>query len=141
MKDASAIETYGEDAKDGVIIITTKTEEITSDLELRKFIAKRIKYPKELREANATGVSKLYVKVNKSGSIVSVDDKVVEGAKPVDEVVVVGYKPEQPVDTNVLGVQGKFDREAKRVLLQLPKLNIPEFNGETLVFTVKFNLE
>jgi hypothetical protein len=114
---------------------------INSVLDLRKFIAKRIKYPSDLRDANATGVSKLYVKVNKSGSILSVDDKVVEGAVPVDEVVVVGYKAEEPADTNVLGVQGRFDREAKRVLLQLPKLNIPEFKGETLVFTVKFMLQ
>ncbi|WP_321997365.1 TonB-dependent receptor plug domain-containing protein [Draconibacterium orientale] len=141
LKDASAIETFGEEGKDGVILIRTKLSYINSVLDLRKFIAKRIKYPSDLRDVNATGVSKLYVKVNKSGSIVSVDDKVVEGAVPVDEVVVVGYKAEEPADTNVLGVQGRFDREAKRVLLQLPKLNIPEFKGETLVFTVKFMLQ
>jgi TonB-dependent SusC/RagA subfamily outer membrane receptor len=141
LKDESAIESYGEEGKDGVILIRTKLSYINSVLDLRKFIAKRIKYPSDLRDANATGVSKLYVKVNKSGSILSVDDKVVEGAVPVDEVVVVGYKAEEPADTNVLGVQGRFDREAKRVLLQLPKLNIPEFKGETLVFTVKFMLQ
>ncbi|WP_321369196.1 carboxypeptidase-like regulatory domain-containing protein [uncultured Draconibacterium sp.] len=141
LKDESAIESYGEEGKDGVMIITSKLSDITSDMDMRKFIAKKIKYPSELREANATGVSKLYVKVNSNGTVVSVDDKVVEGAIPVDEVVVVGYKAEKPVDTNVLGVQGRFDREAKRVLLQLPKLNISEFKGETLVFTVKFMLQ
>ena len=140
LKDASAIEAYGEKGKEGVILITTKLSDITSIMDLRKFIAKRIKYPSELRDANATGVSKLYVKVNKKGSIISADDKVVKGAVPVDEVVVVGYKAQDDESISVTDTQDKFDREAKRVILQLPKLNIPEFKGETLVFTVKFML-
>ena len=141
LKDASAIEAYGEKGKEGVILITTKSSDITSIMDLRKFIAKRIKYPSELRDANATGVSKLYVKVNKKGSIISADDKVVKGAVPVDEVVVVGYKAQDDESISVTDTQDKFDREAKRVILQLPKLNIPEFKGETLVFTVKFMLQ
>ena len=141
LKDASAIEAYGEEGKEGVILITTKSSDITSIMDLRKFIAKRIKYPSELRDANATGVSKLYVKVNKKGSIISADDKVVKGAVPVDEVVVVGYKAQDDESISVTDTQDKFDREAKRVILQLPKLNIPEFKGETLVFTVKFMLQ
>ena len=134
LKDASAIEAYGEEGKEGVILITTKSSDITSIMDLRKFIAKRIKYPSELRDANATGVSKLYVKVNKKGSIISADDKVVKGAVPVDEVVVVGYKAQGDESISVTDTQDKFNSEAKRVILQLPKLNIPEFKGETLVF-------
>ncbi len=141
LKDASAIEAYGEEGKEGVILITTKSSDITSIMDLRKFIAKRIKYPSELRDANATGVSKLYVKVNKKGSIISADDKVVKGAVPVDEVVVVGYKAQGDESISVTDTQDKFNSEAKRVILQLPKLNIPEFKGETLVFTVKFMLQ
>ena len=141
LKDASAIEAYGEEGKEGVILITTKSSDITSIMDLRKFIAKRIKYPSELRDANATGVSKLYVKVNKKGSIISADDKVVKGAVPVDEVVVVGYKAQGDESISVSDAQDKFNSEAKRVILQLPKLNIPEFKGETLVFTVKFMLQ
>ena len=141
LKDASAIETYGDEGKDGVILITTKSSDITSIMDLRKFIAKRIKYPSELRDANATGVSKLYVKVNKKGSIISADDKVVKGAVPVDEVVVVGYKAQGDESISVTDTQDKFNSEAKRVIFQLPKLNIPEFKGETLVFTVKFMLQ
>ncbi|WP_372653184.1 carboxypeptidase-like regulatory domain-containing protein, partial [Draconibacterium sp.] len=141
LKDASAVETYGEDAKDGVILIRTKLSDINSVLDLRRFIAKRIKYPTELVEANATGVSKIYVKVNSSGSIIAADEKVVKGAVPVDEVVVVAYKQNEANDTTVLDAQDKFNREAKRVILQLPKLNIPEFKGETLVFKVKFVLQ
>lgn len=141
LKDASSVAAYGEAGKNGVILIYTKSEEITTDLDLRKFIAKRIKYPTELQEADSEGISKMYVKVNSSGSVISVDETFVEGAKPVDEVVVVAYKPIDVKYTKVLGAQEKFDREAKRVLLQLPKLNIPEFKGETLVFTVKFLLQ
>ncbi|WP_303921644.1 TonB-dependent receptor plug domain-containing protein [Draconibacterium sediminis] len=141
LKDASAIEAFGEEGKDGVILIRTKLSDINSVLDMRKFIAKKIKYPTELREANATGESKLYVKVNKNGSIVSVDDKVVKGAKPVDEVVVVGYKTQGTESAPVADAQDKFNREAKRVILQLPKLNIPEFKDKTIVFKVKFMLQ
>ncbi|KJF44455.1 carboxypeptidase-like regulatory domain-containing protein [Draconibacterium sediminis] len=141
LKDASAIETFGEEGKDGVILIRTKLSDINSVLDLRKFIAKRIKYPKELVEANATGVSKIYVKVNSSGSIIAADENVVKGAIPVDEVAVVAYKQNEANDTNILDVQDKFNLEAKRVILQLPKLNIPEFKDKTIVLKVKFMLQ
>ncbi|QIA06742.1 carboxypeptidase-like regulatory domain-containing protein [Draconibacterium halophilum] len=141
LKDASAIETFGEEGKDGVILIRTKLSDIASIMDLRKFIAQKIKYPKELVEANATGVSKIYVKVNSSGSIISADEKVIKGATPVDEVIVVAYKQNEANDTTVLDAQNKFNREVKRVILQLPKLNIPEFMDKTIVFNVKFMLQ
>ncbi len=142
LKDASAIENYGEEAKDGVILITTKTEGITSELDLRKHIAKNMKYPSELQESNVTGISKIYVKVSSNGGYVVLNDKAVENAIPVDEVVVVGYKPENVATTKVEGAQDKFDREAKRVIGLLPApINIPGFKGETIVFTVKYMLQ
>ncbi|WP_319500582.1 TonB-dependent receptor plug domain-containing protein [uncultured Draconibacterium sp.] len=141
LKDASAIETYGDDGKDGVMIITTKLSEINSVLDLRRFIAKKIKYPMELVEANATGVSKIYVKINDNGSIISADEKVIKGAMPVDEVVVVAYKQNEADDSTILDAQDQFNSEAKRVILLLPKMNIPEFMGKTIVFKVKFVLQ
>ncbi|WP_319482711.1 TonB-dependent receptor plug domain-containing protein [uncultured Draconibacterium sp.] len=141
LKDASAIKTYGDEGKDGVILITSKTEEITSELDLRKFIAKRMKYPTELREANITGESNMFVKVNKHGTVVSVKETGSKNAIPVDEVVAVGYKPKEVSGTTVEDAQEKLDRAAKSLLLQLPTINIPEYKGETLVFTLKYVLQ
>ena len=45
LKDKSATELYGDAAKDGVIIINTKSYKIKSMLDMRKFIAQKIKYP------------------------------------------------------------------------------------------------
>ena len=141
LKDASAIETFGQEGKDGVILIRTKLSDIKSVMDMRKFIAKKIKYPTELHHAHVEGVSKLYVKVNNNGSVILVDDKVIKGAIPVDEIVVVGNKPEEANGATVSDAQDKFNGEAKRVILQLPKLNIPEFNGKTIVVKVKFMLQ
>ena len=144
LKDASAVGIYGEEAKDGVILINTKSEEITSELDLRKFITKRIKYPTKAQKANNTGTAKVFVKVNSEGIIYSVSEEKVSDAIPIEEVVVVGYgpKPEEIVTTdNSNDFSNVLTTEAKRVLQQLPKLKIPEFKGETLVFTVKFVLQ
>ena len=141
LKDASAIETFGQEGKDGVILIRTKLFDIKSVMDMRKFIAKKIKYPTELHHAHVEGVSKLYVKVNNNGSVILVDDKVIKGAIPVDEIVVVGNKTEEANGATVSDAQDKFNGEAKRVILQLPKLNIPEFNGKTIVVKVKFILQ
>ncbi|MDX8338095.1 carboxypeptidase-like regulatory domain-containing protein [Draconibacterium sp. IB214405] len=141
LKDASAVGIYGEEARDGVIIISTKPEEITSELDLRKFIAKRIKYPSALREANITGESKIYVTVNNDGIVLSVNENKVEGAIPVEEVVAIAYKPKEFTGTTVLDAQEKFDHASKSLLLQLPTVNIPEYKGKTLVFTLKYVLQ
>ncbi|WP_297089057.1 carboxypeptidase-like regulatory domain-containing protein [uncultured Draconibacterium sp.] len=141
LKDATAVVRFGAEAKDGVILITTKSAEITSVIELRKFIAERIKYPLDLRNANQEGVSKVYVELSENGTISNVGTEKIDGAVQVDEVVVVAYKPTENIGSVVLGVQGKFDSEAKRVLYTLPKLKIDDLKGKTLEFTVKFMLQ
>ena len=71
IKDASAVDIYGDKAKNGVIEITLKdTEkktdvtEITTQLELRKFIAKEIKFPVLAHNENREKVVKLSVKID-----------------------------------------------------------------------------
>ncbi|WP_347839060.1 carboxypeptidase-like regulatory domain-containing protein [uncultured Draconibacterium sp.] len=141
LKDATAVVRFGAEAKDGVILITTKSAEITSVIELRKFIAKRIKYPLDLRNANQEGVSKVYVELSENGSITNVGTEKTDGATKVDEVVVVAYKPTDNIGSTVIDAQEKFDTEARRVLSTLPRLKIDEFKGKKLEFTVKFMLQ
>ncbi|WP_346858989.1 carboxypeptidase-like regulatory domain-containing protein [uncultured Draconibacterium sp.] len=143
IKDASAIETYGNEGKNGVILISTKTEKITSSLEMRKFIAQRIKYPKEAQQANKGGIAKLFVKVNSDGIVYSVSDKKVKDAVSIEEVVVVGYapKPEEIVSGKTEDFTAAFNNQVKAVINQFPKLQISEYKGKTLEFTVKFMLQ
>ncbi|WP_346855682.1 carboxypeptidase-like regulatory domain-containing protein [uncultured Draconibacterium sp.] len=143
IKDASAIETYGNEGKNGVILISTKTEKITSSLEMRKFIAQRIKYPKEAQQANKGGIAKLFVKVNSDGIVYSVSDKKVKDAVSIEEIVVVGYapKPEEIVSGKTEDFTAAFNNQVKAVINQFPKLQISEYKGKTLEFTVKFLLQ
>jgi len=63
--------------------------------EFRRFIAQNVKYPSEAAENGVSG--KVYVKfiVNSEGKVVIPDKKMLAAAegKPLDEVVVVSYKP------------------------------------------------
>ncbi|MCY1720606.1 carboxypeptidase-like regulatory domain-containing protein [Prolixibacteraceae bacterium Z1-6] len=143
LKDASAL-AYDPTAKNGVVLISTKSDKITSELDLRKFIAQRIKYPVEAQKANKAGIAQLFAKVNGDGIVYSISEKKVKDAIAVGEVVVTAYgpKPEEVVaadDSNDLSKL--LTDEAKRVLQQIPKLDMPEFKGKTIAFTVKFMLQ
>nr|WP_321487478.1 TonB-dependent receptor plug domain-containing protein [uncultured Draconibacterium sp.] len=144
LKDASAIETYGDEGKDGVILITSKTEEITSELDLRRFIAKHIKYPLKAQELNYEGTVRLFVTYKTDGTIHSMHDKHKTKAYDVDEIVVVAYKSEGAKNTasnETPVIQNSLNSEARRVMKLLPKIDIDEFKGTTVAITVKFVLQ
>jgi TonB-dependent SusC/RagA subfamily outer membrane receptor len=143
LKDASAL-AYDPTAKNGVILISTKSDKITSEIELRKFIAKSIKYPQKAQQAKKEGVAQLFAKVNDDGIVYSISEKKVKDAIAVGEVVVVAYgpKPEEVIEADDSNDLSKLlTDEAKRVLQQIPKLDMPEFKGKTIAFSVKFMLQ
>lgn len=143
LKDASAIAEYGSDAKNGVILITTKYYEITSPLELRKFIANRIHYP-EKAKLGKEGVAQLFVSIDKFGIVTKVSEMSTGDEVLLDEVVVIGYKPDPKeviVSKKYEDLSNVFADETKRIINQFPTLNIPEFKDKTLAITVKFQLQ
>ncbi|WP_321348242.1 TonB-dependent receptor plug domain-containing protein [uncultured Draconibacterium sp.] len=142
LKDASAIETYGEDAKDGVILINTKSEEITSELDLRRFIAKRIKYPTKAVEKGSQGTVQAFVEFGKENKVVSIHDYKQKNIEYLEDVVVVGYAKngvKQPTDDEVMVPE--LVLELKRVLEQLPSVDIKKFKGKAVGVSVKFVLQ
>lgn len=144
LKEKSAVALYGEDAKDGVVIIATKDFEITNMLELRKFIAWRIKYPKRAQENNKEGIAQMFVKIKENGNISSISETPVDNSLFLDEVVVVAYKPkpeEITIATSNGNLEEVFKNETKRVINLMPAINIPEYKGKTVAFTVKFILQ
>ncbi|RIJ49519.1 hypothetical protein D1614_08250 [Maribellus luteus] len=140
LKDEAATELYGDAAKDGVIIIQTHSYKIKSMLEMRKFIAQKIKYPLAPRECYHTGDVNVFVHVDAKGRIALLDEKP-EDAVVLDEVVVTGYGPQfsKKGESDVLNKALK--NEAKRVVSLMPAIDIPELIGKNVIMNVKFRLQ
>ena len=144
LKDATSVEEYGEEGKDGVILVTTKQNKITSDLELRKFIAQNIKYPLKAVDSNTEATVKLFVRFNQDGSVAEILKDVKAGADIVslDEIVVVSY---QRVDGNKQpdnsASKAALEAEAKRVIEKIPLVDIPELKGKLVLVSIQFLLQ
>jgi TonB-dependent SusC/RagA subfamily outer membrane receptor len=143
---------YSERAKDGTIVINTKTKynsektEVKLDqqtiLDLRKKIAWTIKYPVVAQENNQQGVVEVWAFIAKDGTISRITDKKPDGKFiNVDEVVVTSYKREKTVTSEKSNDLALLVKESKRVIEQLSPLNIPELAGEMVCFRIKFVLE
>ena len=162
LEPKQAVKKYGEKGKKGVFEISSRKlytdkvevksrDNITTQLELRKFIAWEIKYPVLAQEANREKVVKLSVHIDKNGNITSinetdgyikirVDEVVVMGNKSKDNIVP-GYGSEKEVeDARKLEERLMVD-ETKRVINKIPEIDIPEFKGKTVGITVKFILQ
>jgi TonB family protein len=147
LKGESATELYGEKGKNGVIVITSKQKAepntITSELELRQFIAWNIKYPVEAQKANKTGIVQLFIELNNNGQVEKISEKASGNELFLDEVVVVAYKNEDAdiVGNSPISNNDLLKNEAKRVFNLLQKVEIPQFKGKTVAITVKFMLQ
>jgi bla regulator protein BlaR1 len=143
---------FSERAKDGTIVINTKTKynsenpEIKLDkqaiYDLRKKIAQSIKYPVEAQENNQQGVVEVWAFIAKDGTISRITDKKPDGKFiNVDEVVVTALKSEKAVTSEKSNNLDLLVKESKRVIEKLSPLNIPEFAGEMVCFRIKFVLQ
>ncbi len=140
LKGESATGKYGEKAKDGVIEVATKTgsDAITSTLQLRRFIAERIKYPVKAQENGEQATVRLYVKMGKTCEVVAKPNGEVPN---LDEVVVVAYSTGKVTAPGKKENYQALENEVIRVIGLLPEVNIPEFKGKTVGFTVNFVLQ
>jgi hypothetical protein len=146
LKDEKATEKYGDKGKNGVIEITLKTgnedSKITTQLELRRFIAGKIKYPVEAQENNQQGVVEVWAFIAKDGTISKISEKRPDGKFfNIDEVMVTSLKSEKTVTSEKSKDLALLVKESKRVIGQLSTINIPEFAGETVCFRIRFVLE
>ncbi len=143
---------YGEKAKDGVIVINTKTKynseksevklEKQSISDLRKKIAWTIKYPVLAQENDQQGVVEIWAFVAKDGTISNISEKRLEGKIiNIDEVVVTSLKRDNTVTSEKSNNLDLLVKESKRVIEQLSPLNIPELQGEMVCFRMKFVLQ
>lgn len=117
------------------------SEDITTPLELRKFIAKRIKYPKEAQDANLQTTSSFKFRVDKNGNIFDIADTRKEEDIKMEEIVVIGYKSKLHERDIRQASSIILHNEMKRVLKSVPQMQIPEYKDKTIQLTVKFGLQ
>ena len=163
LKEKSATGLYGEKGKNGVIVITTKKyaaqNKITTQLELRKFIAKNIKYPVKAMENNIQETVELWAAVESDGRITRFyKTKPKETVVSLEEVVVVGYATkkrgkrtgeEEPSDAETddessqdfSELHSLLVNEVKRVVNASPAIELPGLKGKTIKFRVNFMLQ
>jgi TonB-dependent SusC/RagA subfamily outer membrane receptor len=162
LKGESATELYGEKGKNGVIVITSKQKAepntITSELELRKFIAKNIKYPVEAQKNNVTGTVDIWAVIEHDGKITYFYDKrPALNIVPIDEVVVTAYSTKKKetgkeatkvedtsTETDASESSALFSllkEEVKRVAKMSPVIEMSELKGKTVRLRVKFMLQ
>jgi len=140
-KGDEAVNKFGGNGEDGVIVITTKDYKLDTPDDLRKYIAQQIIYPQKAKNAKFSGIAEVAVSFDNNGDITGYADKEGAYAQNLEEVVVIGY---EKTEENKSGSADKEDlkSEVRRVLKLLPSpINIPDFKGETVLVTVKFVLQ
>jgi hypothetical protein len=162
LNEKTATPLYGDKGKNGVIVITSKqkaeTNTITSELELRKFLAKNFKYPVEAQKNNIQGTVDIWAVVEQDGKITYFYDKrPAVNIVPIDEIVVVGYSIEKkekgketakveetPTETGNSDSSALFSllkEEVKRVAKMSPIIEMSELKGKTVRLRVEFMLQ
>ncbi len=134
---------FGEQPKKDKIIIQTKTKynttTITNKLELRKFIAQAVKYPKAAADKALEGEVTVYIEINRKNKMAKVVKKRAADFLMLDDVVVTSTIPENKEKTTD-NKSELFKEEVKRVIETVPAIDINEFNGKTVGITVRFAL-
>ncbi len=114
------------------------------DLELRKTIAREIKYPRDAQEQNLVGTVRLWIDVDKNGKITGILDERPSGITiRIDEVVVVGYglTPNKGKQTLSSASKQLLTDEVKRVLNKISYIQNRVLHGKTVQISVQFSLQ
>jgi TonB-dependent SusC/RagA subfamily outer membrane receptor len=127
-----------ESGKEGVIKIETKDYTLKSDLEVRKYIAKNIKYPAKAQKAGVEGEVKLYITFDDEGNVVSVSEEKIKTDKVLDEVVVVGYALKDAKPSENASIEDLINGTTPLVKNMPTALTL---RGKTVKITVKFMLQ
>ncbi|WP_340111630.1 gliding motility-associated C-terminal domain-containing protein [Maribellus mangrovi] len=131
-----------EKSKSGTLLLaTSEIQNITSELDLRRFIARKIAYPEAARLAGRTGIVSTKLKFDDTGEKIKGPIHTEGPQISLDEVVVVGYKPDNLVEGDFETDLKLLMSEVDRVTDMLPAVDIPRFKGKTVVVNVKFVLQ
>jgi len=128
--------------------------EISTINDLNRFFSKSLTYPKEAKKFGQVGVVTLFFKIDTNGTLTgiyedqpsrnvyyypggSLKDYILKGYKGI---VIVGYGSD-PLMVNESNHHPRLYEECKRVINDLPILNIEELKGQTIKMEFKFKLK
>lgn len=116
---------------------------ISNSLDLQKFIARHVKYPKEARSNNVQTEIFARTMVDKNGNVSGV--KIVQqrggNVVKIDEVVITAYKDSKNTPNNSQVGLKSLEKETKRILKSLPRITNQNWIGKELEFKLSFRLQ
>ena len=118
-----------------------KPDDLSTIPSVHRFAAANISYPESAVKAGQKGKVILYARVNQQGRI----NEILElepGSDYValDEIVVIRDAPSD-ISITKLSRQEELICEGRRVIMALPRLDIPEIYGGVLKFSFRFELQ
>jgi TonB family protein len=139
----SSLAQYGQKGKDGVIIITTRqgANKITTELELRRFIANKIKYPLEAHKKGLHGTVNLIINIGGKNEIISEHNINRNEIYDVNEIIAVGSGGDSIPQTTPVKNSPLLVKEVERIIRMLPEVDIPAIEKKLLRVTVEFKLQ
>ncbi len=121
----------------------TQNDPVKSEEDMKRYLAKNLKYPAAARKAGQIGSVRLYARVNPDGTIEEVleaqpDEQFVE----FKEIVIIGYTGD---DSKIIKKTKSANHESlieegKRVINSFPKLEFPEVQGEVIKLEFRFDI-
>lgn len=150
-KDFMAIET-------SLVKEKSSSNEITTIDEMNRYFSKSLRYPQEARELGQVGLVTLFFKIDKNGKLTGVykdqperniyyypEGDLKENTFKSNNIgiVVVGYGSQNSPDPLIITESDHHPRlyeECKRVINDLPIVNIEELKGKTVKIGIKFKL-
>ncbi|NHB69769.1 M56 family metallopeptidase [Perlabentimonas gracilis] len=117
------------------------TPSIQSVDDLRHFMVRQIRYPKQAADAGRFGRVSLYLRIDHQGKVAQVmEAQPAEEFIEVDEILAVA-RLGSGVETLELKNHKELVAECKRVVSMLPELQIQEFMGKVIEIQVVFMLQ
>ncbi|MCL1821423.1 MAG: TonB-dependent receptor plug domain-containing protein, partial [Prolixibacteraceae bacterium] len=148
LKGESAVAVYGENGKNGVILITKKNStKITTEEELSKFLRDNFRYSPVAAESKLQGKLSVYINTDDKGNVANVKweapkDKTVD----LEEVIVVAFGSRTNDETDgeknqAITESSPLVQEAMRVARKIPTLDIDKYKNKWLKMNVNFVLQ
>ncbi|WP_339717741.1 M56 family metallopeptidase [Cyclobacterium amurskyense] len=135
----------------------SSNNEITTIDEMTRYFSKSLRYPEEARKFGQVGSVTLYFKTNNNGDLTGVyevqpsgdvyylpDGNLKRDPFKRDDIVIVGFVSnplEKPIQINESNQHPRLYEECKRVIKDLPILNIEKLKGKTVEIEFRFKLK
>ncbi len=117
------------------------SDDISTLQSARRFVIENISYPTSAVEAGHAGTVELYARVNSDGRINEVLKLQPVSNYVIIEEIEVRADASGDIQINEASRHDDLICEGRRVILALPRLNMPELHGGVLKFTFKFVLQ